>query len=256
MHRTTSIMLLTLLAVICVVLWPTIGSAEIILTTAIGGGADTYLSNDTQSSSYYETAVHGTNTSMLGRIYDATRMRMPYMKFDISSATGKDLTGAYVTLYELSSANRARTWNVYGLNDGVGDLWAEGTTSYDDAPGILQPANGGAAYQSGSYTLDLSQVTLLTTISLVSGIPASVSSVSSSAMDSFLAADTNGLATLILVAQASDSTASYSFASKENTSGYAFPTLTLPVAVPEPTTLSMLAACGLLALIMLRKRSV
>jgi hypothetical protein len=251
-QRTNSITVFVFLALICLVLSPSIGSAEIILTTANGSGADTFLSNDTQTGNYGATSIHGGDKEMQARISDGSRMKMPYFRFDISSASGLDLTGAYVTLIE-SYGNRARTWNVYGLNDSTEDVWNEAATSYSNAPGILQPANGGVAYNSALYSFDPAKVTLLTTIALASSAPATVSSAVNTAMDSFLAADTNGMVTFMIVAQASDSAPSYGFATKENTGSYAYPTLTLPKAVPEPATLSMLAAVGLLALCYFRR---
>jgi hypothetical protein len=61
------------------------------------------------------------------------------------------------------------------------------------------------------------------------------------------------------VAQSSDSNANYSFATKENTSSWAYPTLDLPNAVvPEPAALAMLftALAAMGGLITFRKRRV
>ncbi|MGD0519065.1 MAG: DNRLRE domain-containing protein [Thermoguttaceae bacterium] len=241
--------------------WTSIASAEIIMTTATGSGADTYLSNDSQSSSYYATVVHGSTVDMQARISTGSRTRIPYFRFDISSAAGTNLTGAILSFYmSYNNGNRKRTWNVYGLNDGSGDSWGESTTDYANAPGILQPST----YNDGNYSLDIgtsaNQLTLLGAVTFPASTGVVVTSTTASLnLDSFLAADTNGLVTFVLVAQSSDSNANYSFATKENTSSWAYPTLDLPNAVvPEPAALAMLftALAAMGGLITFRKRRV
>jgi hypothetical protein len=239
--------------VISVALCASVVSAEVIVTTADGNGADTLLSNDSQNASSHADAVHGSETTMFYRILADARMRMPYFRFDISSVSG-DLSGATLTLeLTLNNGNRVRTLTVWGLVDGDGDLWDEATTSYDDAPGILQPADGGVDYESGNYSLDPAMVTNLGTITTPAGIGLMSSTTVNLNLDAFLAADTNGHVSFLFTG-GSDSNAQFSFATKENTTeGITFPTLTLPNAVPEPGTIVLLAMGALLLLVYWRR---
>ena len=55
---------LAYLVSICLVLATTGNAAPIVITTADGRGADTYLANDGQSSAYGPTTTHGADTSL------------------------------------------------------------------------------------------------------------------------------------------------------------------------------------------------
>ncbi|HEV2296542.1 MAG TPA: DNRLRE domain-containing protein [Tepidisphaeraceae bacterium] len=221
-----------------------------ILTTADGSGADTHISNDANQAA---TTNHGAKASNDIRHYDAVRAKLVYWKFDLSGVSG-DLSNATLTV-TFTGANRNRTMNVYGLTDETGDSWGESTIAYNNAPGIIQPEDGGVAYNSGSESMDPTKLPLLTTFTTPAA-PGTVTTTADIDLDNFLSADTNGLVTFVLYTATSDSSQSFFVASKENTGGEAvFPTLTLPNAVvPEPASASVLALSGL-ALLARRRRN-
>jgi hypothetical protein len=229
--------------------------AAVILTTDDGFGADTYLTNDSNSGA---TVVHGGEGAAEIRRFDGTRARLSYLKFDLSGVAGS-LDGA--TLSYTYDSIRGRTISVYGLTDNAtDDSWGESVTSYSNAPGIVQPDAGGAAHGSAMFTLDTGKLTLLGTLAFNDTRPGSTSVYESGSsttaalnLDAFLANDTNDLVTLVFV-NGNDSAQDAWFATKENTSGRAFPTLTLPNAlVPEPSGVALVGAGGL-ALLARRRR--
>jgi hypothetical protein len=60
------------------------------VTTAMGNGADTYVTNDSQQSA---TSTHGAEARIRVRNLEATRQKIGYLRFDISEIAG-DMTGA------------------------------------------------------------------------------------------------------------------------------------------------------------------
>jgi hypothetical protein len=222
--------------------------AAVVRTTAFGNGADTYLSNDGQSTNEGPDGTHGGNTTMLIRNFAGTRMKMAYVRFDLSGVSG-GLDGAVLSFELLSTANRDRTLQIYGLTDNAtDDAWSESTTSYNTAAGVIPNPPTALA----QVDIDETKMTLLGTIGMNGSAAQVVRSDNGLAdtslnLDSFLAADTNGLVTLLIINSTSDSNASYSLTSKENTTaGVTFPTLELPNAVvPEPAATALL---GLIAI--------
>lgn len=220
-------------------------SAAVILTTADGVGADTHISNDTNEAATTNQGGDGSNAI---RHYDGTRAKASYYKFDLSNVTG-DLSGATLT-FTFTSANRTRTMNVYGLVDESGDAWGETTIAYNNAPGVVQPADGGAEYNTGFISFDPAKLSVVTEFTTPAA-PGTITTTADTDVDAFLAADTNDLVTFALYTASSDSSQSFFVASKESTNGViAYPTLTLPNAtlVPEPGALSLggvLAVAGL-----------
>jgi hypothetical protein len=216
-----------------------VASAGLSISTAVGQGADTYVGNDSLRGPTSNFGTAGINV----RVYTTSRIQVPYLKFDISGASG-DLSGAQLQLF-LTGANRARSWTVYGLNDSAtDDLWSESGITYNNAPGMVAAA-------LGTLSLDLTKLTSLGTLAVPASAPAPgvtvTSAVATLNLNSFLAADTNKLVTLVIVA-GSDANGTWYIANKENTSGLAAPTLLLPnaTAVPEPATLAILGLGGIL----------
>jgi hypothetical protein len=218
-----------------------VASAGLSITTADGSGADTYVANDSQRGPNSNFGTSGLNV----RVYNTVRIQVPYIKFDLSGATG-DLTGATLQIC-LTGANRARTWTIYGLNDNAtDDAWGESTITYNNAPGML-------AATLGTLSLDTTKLTQLGTLAVPASVTAPGTLVTSATatlnLDSFLAADTNKLVTLVIVA-GNDSSGTWYIGNKESTTvGVTAPTLLLPnaTAVPEPATLAILGLGGLLA---------
>jgi hypothetical protein len=253
MHRFSLLgMILIPLGILCV---GRPAGAAVVRTTAFGNGADTYLSNDGQSTNEGPDGTHGGNTTMLIRNFAGTRMKMAYVRFDLSGVSG-GLDGAVLSFELLSTANRDRTFQIYGLtDDATDDAWNESTTSYNNAAGVIPNPPTALA----QVDIDETKMTLLGTIGMNGSAAQVLRSDNGLAdtslnLDSFLAADTNGLVTFLIINSTSDSNASYSLTSKENTTaGVTFPTLELPNAtlIPEPTAAALL---GLMATGMLRHR--
>jgi hypothetical protein len=237
--------------------WSTAAQAQVSVTTADGNGADTYLSNDSSSG---PGDAHGDSDVFELRSITDSRARIGMLRFDLSDVTG-DLTGATLS-FEFTNSRRARTWEIYGLNDGSDDLWNELTTSYGSGVGVLSATEGNYALDVGSAA---NQVTLLGTMAVSDAETEdtdptaheglNTSSTASLDLSSFLAADSNGLVTLLLAfPSGTDTNPDWFVATKENTlvgSSLTAPTLTLPNAspVPEPATAGfvLLAGAGLVA---------
>jgi len=197
--------------------------AEVVVTTATGNGADTYLSNDGQGADYGPDTMHGDDTSLRAfRQLAAVRSKAAFLRFDISNTAG-DMSGAVLTLDATFLKGSAKDVQVYGLVDGDDDFWDESTITYNNAPGVL-PTN------LGDYLLDTPKVTLLGTITVPAAggeYPVTFSSDPTALdMTSFLDSDTNGLVTFLFIGTDNEG----EIASKEHETFNA-PTLTLPNAV-------------------------
>jgi hypothetical protein len=216
----------------------------IIVTTADGNGADTMLQNDSQDAGTGPDVIRGGIDTMTVRYVAASRVKISYVRFDLSDVAG-DRSDATLTLQmTLNNGNRVRAINVYGLtDDDADDAWPEASTSYSNAPGfiytdpdLVTPGN----QPSNDFTIDGLKMTLLGTVTTPGGIGLMTSTTAALNLNSFLANDTNDLVTLALVRVDSDSNVDFRFATKENvTAGITFPTLTLPNArlVPEPSSI-------------------
>jgi hypothetical protein len=202
-------------------------AASVVITTADGRGADTYLANDGQSSAYGPTTTHGADTSLRAfRQYANTRSKAAYIRFDLGDAVG-DMSGAILTFELTYQKGGGGAVNVYGLIDGDGDSWDESTTSYNTAPGVIP--NPPTAL--GNCVLDMTKMTLLGTIT-VPATPTTYpvqfsSNPTNLPLADFLEADTNKLVTFIFLG---DSSNEGEVASKEQGT-FDPPTLTLPNAV-------------------------
>jgi hypothetical protein len=205
--------------------------AFVTVTTAVGRGADTYLTNDGQEG---PTVNRGTSTSLRAfRILPQPpaptgRIKIGYIRFDLSDVGG-DLTGATLTFEATKLKGTAKDVNVYGLIDGVKDTWpglTELTINYNNAPGVLSAA-------LANYRLDFNNVTLLGKITTPPIPSPAVYPVRFSSFDvnlplgGFLNLDTNKLVTFLFMGTDNEG----EIASKEHAT-FLKPTLTLPNAFP------------------------
>ena len=222
------------------------------IPTSYGNGADTYVSNDSNSG---PTVVHGAESSVNVRAIADSRARLALLRFDLSAVTSGALTGAQLQL-NLTYGQNTRDLIVYGLNDGdAGEMWDESVTNYLNAPGIdlTAPPHVDA---DGNYHLDLSSLyggAALGTWTFPSTRDPLIitSSTATLDLDAFLAADTDKVATF-LIAEDPDVARDFWFDSKEGTIA---PKLLLPNAtvVPEPASLALVMV-GLVAVGLLRRR--
>ncbi|MBB5353123.1 hypothetical protein HNR46_003376 [Haloferula luteola] len=204
------------------------GHAAVSVPTSYGSGADTYLSNDSNSG---PTVVHGNGTLNL-RYWEATRSRQVLLRYDLGGLeAAADRTSATLSL-TFTRSNRGRTVKIYGLRDESLDSWDEATTSYSNAPGALTAATGLFSYDLYDGTTNPSGAwELLGTFVVSNGaVPyKDTSNVDTLPLDSFLASDTNNLISFLVVWDG-DNAPDWDIASKENATTTYHPLINLPNA--------------------------
>lgn len=208
------------------------GGPPVDITTGIGDGADVFVGGGVNAGTNFNDDPNNQIWVQAGTNADA--YRKGYLRFDLSGIKGA-YQGAELTL-QVRIDNAVRV-SVYGLNDGAsGDAgsgstgWGENAITWNNAPGN----------NTGSGTGVTSAATLLGTFDMTDTSDNSSGPYvfSSSGLLSFLNADTNGRATMILTGSASiggDGGLSAGFYTKEHTPaggslGDAAPKLTL---IPE-----------------------
>ena len=242
--------LTSVLALVAVFLLAPQLALAIVITTADGAGADAYvrsslLGNNASNLNYgseenvlvkHDTAINGNN-------------RKIYIRFDLTALSGT-LTNARLDLSysgfgtdpTLPNADPS-TYSVFGLLDGApNEAWDESLITWNNAPGNDTASPGGVL---GSETSFLGNFDLSISQSAVGDII----SFSSAGLLSFIQADTDSLATLIIVRD-DVNFGTELFAAKESLTLQA-PSLDIatfddPNNVPEPSTLSLLGI-GVLA---------
>jgi hypothetical protein len=174
--------------------------------------ADTYLTNDGGGAGSDQN--HGNKSQWEVRWYDdfggTSRIHIGYLRFDISGVNPALFQTATLSgTFTDSSFNGPGTWNVYGLNDDVvsdgagrlGNDWDETAVTFANAAGLDNAA------PPGTFTILPEETTFLGTITHtnndVQPLPFS-SSVDTLNLSAFLAADTDGLVTLLLMSDTVD----------------------------------------------------
>ncbi|MEX2214532.1 MAG: PEP-CTERM sorting domain-containing protein [Phycisphaeraceae bacterium] len=217
------------------------------ITTAEGLGADAFVQGSPNNQNFGNT---GTIVLKNGPTAD-NFARKGYVRFDLASTNGVALAEAMLS-FTVATNNTPNTFTVevLGLDDGhAGEFWVEGNGGADDNPvNEITWANAPANNTGSGINLINADVTSLGTITILStDVPGTVVSLSSAALLSFLNADTNGVATLVLrrIGTNAGGSPNLVFHSHESTTGGA-PTLALTV-VPEPATamLGLVGAAGL-----------
>lgn len=134
------------------------------------------------------------------------RQKISFLRFDIRSFEG-DRRGAILRLNVREMVGADVPIAVYGLVQEELDLWPEIELSYINAPG-LRPA------PLGRYSLDTTVLQRLGTIAF-RGSGLNDSNPEKLNLDDFVARDTNGLLTLVLIREESHPSAEWRFTSKE-----------------------------------------
>lgn len=227
-------------------------AATVSITTADGNGADTFIQS-TLAGNNAANQNFGSSDSVL--IKNDTGLpgnnRKGYLRFDLSSIADSISDGELVLTYlgtNTDPAANPSNYNVYGLLDGhSAENWDENLITWNNAPGNNTGSTGG---------FSAADTTLLGTFSLdvLGAVPGDEVFFSSSALLTFLLADTDGLATILLTRQQQNFSVE-AFASKENTS-WSAPTLNLdlnPVPVPAAVWLFGTALIGFVGMSRRRK---
>jgi hypothetical protein len=211
-----------MIAITLILSLSTVTTAEMIITTATGRGADGGVSNDDNLRS--TVVINGSDAPI--RHFDGTRAKAAILRFDVR-AVGGDISGVTLS-YTTTTANRGRTIGIYYMTDDSLDMWNEATISYRTAPGLLPSGpldNGYDGYDNAILTMDQTKWVSAGTIPV-----ASAPALNTGPFDpNIVANDKNGLITLLLYNEPSDSGASYYIANKERVAG-GWPTLTFPNA--------------------------
>lgn len=226
-----------------------------VITTATGSGADATVRSGTHANSNFGNAtVASVKNDSTPNATDFNRKT--YLRFDLSTITELPSATSASLKLTLNNGGDNFSYNVFGLIDGTtGEVFTEGAgetgvsgatppnpITWNNAPANDTTAGGGT-YDTGTSTgggVNNALTVFLGTFS-TSGVAAGSSiNFSTPELVSFLNADTNDFATLIITRSGNANTATVvDFRSKENAAGSAsYPTLT--VLIPEPATASVL----------------
>jgi len=233
------------LIAVCMLAWSaTTAQAAVILSP----DADTTLSNDSNRG---PTVGHGSSSVWQVRWHSAPRVRIGYVRYDISGVD-PSLYGAGTLHGTFSDSGKngpssGGMWDVWGLNDDVvasGDIqgndWNSSTINYSNAGGVdNDAAEGTFAFENathlGTMSFDGMDVQPLAFWSNTTDLP----------LGDFLNADTDGLVTLMFIDVAQNGDEYYVDSLEGNTSdGHGPMKLSF---VPEPTSVC-LALLGLVGL--------
>jgi hypothetical protein len=233
-------------AIMATVLLGGVASASLVtVTTATNGaGADAAIQNDSANG---PTATSATGGSMESRNFTSgttTRLKIDYLRFDLSGITDPEVSGATLSMQTRTSASKTGNYSlsVYALVDNTLDGWTENTLCYNNAPGMLAAA-------IGTYSMDSAKLTLVGNYTFTNPNTSSgpfVSNTTSLPLDSFINAELatgNKILTLVILEPLNQTTQDVYFYTKENSQGMIAPTLTMNT--PEPMTLAVLGLGGL-----------
>lgn len=194
-------------------------AALISITTSDGNGADAHIWVAAPNSNYgvgeaigvkNDTAFPGNN-------------RKGFLKFDYSFGSALITDAVLELVYSGTNAPdtpaNPSTYHIYGLNNGhAGENWADNSITWNNAPGHNTGSAGVLASETtylGNFNINFSITQVGDTISFAT-----------QELTDFLNTDTDGLVTFIITRGQRNFSIEY-FASKENTNGWAAPTLNI-----------------------------
>jgi hypothetical protein len=169
-----------------------------------------------------------------------TTDRFAMIRFD-SASFGANVSSAQLNVTTSTWDAAAFTFTVWGVNDGD----AQDEIVMDTGVGTTYaPGAAGTLFVNNALMIDTAQVTSLGTFSTPANTVTNTTvNFSSANLLSFLQADTNGVATLVITRN-TDSGGNSSLAVSSNATAAYRPQLIVEV-IPEPTSLAVLALGGL-----------
>lgn len=188
------------------------GDGWTVIPTSLGSGKDTFVRHDGKGRPQgKEPLVMVKHTELA-----VGNQRKGYFGFDLATLPeGTQIEEAQFTL-EVETSGLGfvalvpdSKFAVYGLNDGNEDRWDERSLVWETAPANTPESN----------TLDPDKVTRLGSFEIRRGAAADSRTISGEALADFLNADTNGLATIIVVRETGESEVQglvHAFASREH----------------------------------------
>jgi ferric-dicitrate binding protein FerR (iron transport regulator) len=170
---------------------PDDGTRTVHISTALGRGRDAYVQPLFPSPNSSDILLLVKNTLPAKSDYN----RKAYIGLDLAPLAGMKILDAQLSFtftptgMGFASEVPDATFAVYGLTDETLDDWDEKTLRWNNAP----------ANRPGGAELDPTKVVKLGTFEIVQGALQGTRSIAGPALVEFLARDTNGLATFILV---------------------------------------------------------
>jgi len=234
--------ILTALAVLLLMSAPL---KAVVITTADGVGADTFIEGGSDANKNFGS---GGSMTIKGDSRGGDFTRKIYLRFDVSSLPPNVLDTELLLTTSLNNSGGSNpnpnTFNVdvFGLSNESLDNWVEGNGGTDNSPPGEIVWNNAPANNTSNNNFTGDALSLGSFFVPANPAPDTLS-FSSAGLTNFINGDTNGAVTLMLRRQAGGSK-NLVLASKENAT-LAPPTL--QVVVPEPTALlvwSLLAALG------------
>jgi PEP-CTERM motif len=231
----------------------------------MGARADVFSSTASTDAAVFGGAASSVSTGVetynLRGFEDATgytQTAVAFVQFAITDGTA--VSGAAFN-FDYKRGNSNITLNVYGLNDGdtADKAWAASSLEFD-ANGVSTPGAESDGGSPANPIVDPSRTTLLGTIVLAKQTAQTAASFTdanatgvtgATTLSNFLAADTNGEVTLLLVATAVGPFIYSTFSTTPETLSYTA-TPEVGAAAPEPASLGMLGL-GAAALLMRRR---
>lgn len=187
------------------------GNGWRVISTAFGRGRDTYIQSNNKPADYGEDTFMRVKRSDLAKDLN----RKSYMAFDLGQLAGRRIREAELLLtIEPSDLGFASfvpdsTFAVYGLSDETADAWNENSLRWSSAP----------AHDGMSLMPVAGKTRLVGHFSIAQGVNRGTCVVKGAALADFLATDTNGQVTFIVVRETDETHSSglvHAFATKEN----------------------------------------